>query len=215
MRRSSNRIAFVSKNRELGESPQNAPGDVYVLTPATGAMTNLTNGRVKDAWSVAWSPVDDRLLIYSLYGQTWYEPPETAIRLLDLGTGELDPITVGPQTVSAPVWSPDGARYAYVEGATVVRVRSEGRGEAWINVADELSGELTWSPDGSAVLAAALDPRQSSVVIPLADGPGAQEPLQIEFDADRPFVGPPQWAPLHPAPAPQPPTIAGTGLDQD
>ena len=153
------------------------------------------------------------MLIYSLYGQTWYEPPETAIRLLDLPSGELDLITSGPQTVSDPVWSPDGARFAYVEGSAVVRVRAEGQGEAWINVPDELSGELTWSPDGSALLAVALDPRQSSVVIPLADGPGVQEPVQLDFDADRPFVGLPQWAPLRPAPIPGSPSIAGTGLD--
>src|SRR3712207_8464494 len=44
---------------------------------------------------------------YSLFGQTWYEPPVTAIRLLDLRNGDLTPVTAGSQTVSAPVWSPE------------------------------------------------------------------------------------------------------------
>jgi hypothetical protein len=207
------RLAFVSKDQPRGEPVTQVAGDVYVATVATGATINLTGGRVRDAWSVAWSPVADRLLVYTLYGQSWYEPPQTGIRLLDAETGNDDGARIATEHVSAPVWSPDGSRFAFVDGERSVHVRSRDGADAAVDIASDLSGELSWSPDGGVLLAAATDPAEPSTLIPVAADLGTPHSLRFNFDYDTPFFGPPQWAPIHPALPAGPPSIAGTGLD--
>ena len=79
-------IAFIVKHQGLGERPQHAPGDVMVADLAKlgkDGFENVTDGAVRDVWSVSWSPRGDELLLYSLFGQTWYEPPSTSIRVLE------------------------------------------------------------------------------------------------------------------------------------
>jgi hypothetical protein len=66
------------------DRPQHAPGEVYRYAFADQQMSNLTEGRVDDVWSAVWSPLGDTMLLYSRFGQTWYEPPSTAIRTLDM-----------------------------------------------------------------------------------------------------------------------------------
>ncbi|HET7092550.1 MAG TPA: hypothetical protein VFI22_03705, partial [Thermomicrobiales bacterium] len=68
-------LAFVAKQRISGERPQEATGDVMVARLGHDGFANLTDGRVRDVWSVVWNPIDDRMLVYSLFGQAWYEPP--------------------------------------------------------------------------------------------------------------------------------------------
>jgi hypothetical protein len=82
-------IAFIVKHQGLGERPQHSPGDVFVSRLGEEGFQNLTNGAVRDIWSVSWSPEGDQLLLFSLFGQTWYEPPTTSIRILDRGTGAI------------------------------------------------------------------------------------------------------------------------------
>lgn len=205
------RIAFVAKRRSPGERPQLVPGDVRVATLGRPGSRNLTEGRVPDAWSVAWSPIDDRILVYSLYGQSWYEPPDTAIRLLDARTGDLRLVDGGDEPLGPPFWSPDGDRFAYTQGPSVLRI-GDGDGGQALSADTDLSGDLTWSPDGGAIIALALDLAQPALLFEL-DGAGEPRSLPLDFDADRPFYAPPQWAPAAPAPPPQPPTLGGTGLD--
>lgn len=207
------RLAFVTKTRDLGAGVTASAGEIYVATLATGELTNVSQGRLPEAWTVAWSPADERLLVYTFRPQTWYEPAHTGLSELHARTGKLSTIFNGEQPVSAPVWAPDGSRYAFVEGTSVVHIRSRGLGEIWINVANPISTFLTWSPDGSALIAAASDPKQPSTLIPLNDGPGDQIPLPLIYDTDYPSMGPPQWSPLHPMSPPGAPTIAGTALD--
>ena len=207
------RLAFVTKTRDLGAGVMESAGEVYMATLATGELTNLSQDRLPEAWTVAWSPGDERVLVYSFRPQTWYEPAHTGLAELHARTGELSTITHGEQPVSAPVWSPDGSRYAFVEGTSVVHVRSHGLGEIWINVANPISTFVTWSPDGSALLAAARDPAQSSTLIPLDDGPGDQVLVPLHYDTDYPSMGPPQWSPLHPLSPPGAPAIDGTARD--
>jgi Tol biopolymer transport system component len=210
---SGDRVAFVNKVRNPGEGIDDSPGDVYVATLATGELENLTDGRVPEAWRLAWSPTDERVLVYTVRSQTWYEPRRMGIRLLHARTGALSTVASGTQSIFAPVWSPDGSRFAFVEGSSVVRVRAQGRGETWINVAHPISSFVSWSPDGTALLAAAVDPKQPSILLPLDEGPGAQIPVQIRYDVDYPSMGPPEWSPIHLDLPPGPPSVAGTARD--
>lgn len=208
------RIAFISKEARKGGGPQNEAGDVLVVDLATKEAQNLTGGRIPDAWSVHWSPVADDLLVYSYSGDQWYEAPVTGIRLLDARGGAITPVSTGAGSVTAPAWSPDGTRFAFVHDRTTLSVRTLDGGDLPVPSPEELGGELTWSPAGDVLLAAAADAAHPSLQVTLAAGAEpAARPVGLAFDDDRPFFGAPQWAPLNPAPLPSAPSVGGTGLD--
>ena len=85
-------LAFIVKHQGLGERPQHSPGDVYIARLGAEGFTNLTDGSVHDVWSASWSPRGDSLLLFSLFGQTWYEPPSTSIRVIDRLSGDVHQI---------------------------------------------------------------------------------------------------------------------------
>ncbi len=208
------RLAFISltPRHNPGDGPVPPTGEVYTIDLATGSLINAGKGRVLDATFVAWSPVDDRLLVYERSASaSWYEPLRTAVQILDLATDSVTAIGGGEQGIGLPVWSPDGSRFAFVEGQTVIRVRKKGLGEAWLTVPSALSGYLTWSPDGTTLLAASADPRQPSYLLPMEEGLGARIDVVIPYDLDPPAAGPPQWGALRLPPIATP--SVGNGPD--
>jgi Tol biopolymer transport system component len=214
------RLAF----RGLEDRPQpvNAVGgaigvELFVLHLASGELRNVGQQRFGNAVYLTWSPVDDRLLIYGKQGATYRSEESASIKLLDLTTDEVTNINVDSQVVWLPVWSPDGSRIAYVEGDTVIRVRSSrGRGETWINVPSPVIGFLSWSPDGTVLLAAASTPKQPSFLIPLPRGGGLgdEEALPLVYDVVGPNAGPPAWSPTRSVEVARPPSIEGTAFDR-
>ena len=200
--------------------PRSASGralgvEVYVLHLSRAAVENVGQGRFPDAAYLTWSPTDERLLIYSARERTYRTAASTAILQLDLATGTATTVQAGTQAVAPPVWSPDGSRFAFVEGETFVRVRETwGRGESWISLDYPVMGFLTWSPDGSSLVAPATDPKQPSFLIPLGGGLGQEEPVLLHYDVVLPNAGPPVWSPGRPAPVAAPPSVGGTAYDQ-
>jgi Tol biopolymer transport system component len=190
----SQQLAFVVKDMRNDNRPQHAPGDVYVYTFADQQLTNLTEGRVDDAWNVAWSPLGDTVLLYSRFGQTWYEPPSTAIRSLDLPTGNLTLVADRAERAGMPNWAPDGTHFAYAAAENLVKVVGLNEQTVVLEVASTLSGDLTWSPDGSALLVTPWDITGKSVLIDLAESEPSTRELDIRYDSNPPFVSPPQWA---------------------
>lgn len=212
------RVAFVSRTL-----PSNSlsgfnfgPGDVFVLTLATGKIVNVSHGRLPDAWRVTWSPTDDRLLIWNREDQTWSDPYRTSISLLDVTTGTLTDVNSTSASTMMPVWSPNGSRFAYVEGededSMTVRIRGAFPGDAYVKMPTAISGYLSWSPDGGTLLAAG-DPLGSSYLISLVDGVGTPEELRLTYDNDSYVASPPQWSARNPVPMPSIPSVEGTGLD--
>jgi Tol biopolymer transport system component len=204
-------IAFIVKHQGLGERPQHSPGDVLVanLTRSeTDEFENLTDGAVRDVWSVSWSPFGDELLLYSLFGQTWYEPPSTSIRVLNRVTGKVDQIAGIDERPTMPVWSPDGTRFAFTAKETSIVIATSASSQHDLDADDALSGEITWSPDGQALLLAPWDADTSSTVIDLSSAEPVLSSVRFEFDASPPFISPPQWAPSVPLPPDQNPAIA-------
>lgn len=208
----SSRLAFVVKDRDLNQRPQHAPGDVYLTTLGSDEFVNLTKRRAPDVWSVAWRPDGGELLVYSLYGQSWYEPPRTAIRSLDPATGALTLVIRGQEMVRAPVWSPDGRRYAFVVGDRAIHV-VDATGTYVVDGEHNMGGELAWSPDGSVLLAPAMVGSQPSTLVSFdpATGPTVSS-IAIDYDAEPPYFGPPQWAPAT-GPTSSAPAV-GVGLDR-
>lgn len=194
------RLAFVAKDMSKDDRPQHAPGDVYLYAFANQQMTDLTEDRVDDVWNTTWSPRGDALLLYSRFGQTWYEPPSTSIRSLDLASNELTVIADLDQQPGMPAWAPDGLRFAYTAAEshiTIVNVNGEAvQSEA----TSALSGDVTWSPDGSALLATPWDITGKSVLLDLAGNEPMPTEIDLDFDSNPPFVAPPQWGTAAPIP---------------
>ena len=220
------RLAFVSREAEAGTAFAPPPpadralapaGEVYVATLATGAIANVSAGRIAHPWRVAWSPADDRLLVYTRDPGMSYDRDRARLALLDAGTGAVGDIVTGGERVTMPVWSPTGDRLAYVAGEETLVVREVNGGSRRLDLATTISRFLAWSPDGRALVAVAESPADPSFLVPLDDPdavpPIAPTPIRLDHDSDRRNAGAPQWSPVHPAEVPGRPTVEGTGLD--
>ncbi|HEX2282958.1 MAG TPA: hypothetical protein VHG52_14465 [Thermomicrobiales bacterium] len=203
-------IAFVVKHQGLGERPQHAPGDIVIVNLEQledDEFENVTRGAVRDVWSVAWSPRGDQLLLYSLFGQTWYEPPSTSIRVLNRLTGEIDQLAGIDERPTMPIWSPDGTRFAFTSEETTIVVVSSTGDRREVKADEALSGEITWSPDGHELLLSPWDAGTSSTLVNLAAAEPILSSVRFEFDASPPFISPPQWAPAVALPPAQNPAL--------
>jgi Tol biopolymer transport system component len=191
-------IAFIVKHQGLGERPQHAPGDVMIVNldqSEKHEFENITDGAVRDVWSVSWSPRGDELLLYSLFGQTWYEPPSTSIRVLNRVSGEIEQIAGIDERPTMPVWSSDGSRFAFTSNESSIVIADASGSQHELEAEEALSGEITWSPDGEAMLLAPWDADTSSTMVDLTDAEPKLSSVRFEFDASPPFISPPQWAP--------------------
>jgi Tol biopolymer transport system component len=201
------RLAFVVKRQGLGERPQHSPGDAMALEFGKEGFVNLTHGEVSDVWSVSWSPRGDALLLFSLFGQTWYEPPSTSIRVLQLPAEEIALLAGSDEHPTMPVWSHDGEHLAFVVDENQVVIGDIRGGRELVEAAQQPSGEMTWSPDARALLVAPWDDDDASTLIDLSGTEPALSEVRIEFDSSPPFVSPPQWSPAVALPPEENPSL--------
>lgn len=85
--------------------------DLFVLDLVSDAVTNLTQGQLREVFDPAWSP-DGRRFVFSHWGQT----PED--RQLCLATAEgqvVERLTPEEGFATFAAWSPDGRYLAYAE----------------------------------------------------------------------------------------------------
>jgi Tol biopolymer transport system component len=143
------------------EAPEEAPGRLVVVAPdGSGARSLETNLVEKDnGANVAWSPdpAKQRLLYLAYGGPTYY---------YDLQTSEDVYVAIG----FWPSWSPTGDRISYWHNGTKVIDTpassagartpiaifpefTEGCGDRADLAGTALCGPVTWSPDGTRVIA--------------------------------------------------------------
>jgi Tol biopolymer transport system component len=188
------RLAVVTAEieRSASQMARLTGAEVVVIQMDDRSHTNITNGALPNAIQAAWSPSSEQLLVQSIqFGQScgW---DQASIHMIDATSGEIKAVDEVRGDVTMPVWSPDGSRYAFVEGARLVRIGG-GPGEIWGYLPSSVSQHLTWSPDGSALLAVADEVFQPSYLIPLDDLRDVTR-LSVSYDAGGMVGGPPQWA---------------------
>jgi hypothetical protein len=139
-------------------------GDIYSVPGAGGRLRALTGGDADDA-SPAWSPSGRRIAFTRLA-----EPPRRRraprpvreLWVMDGFGGSERRIKKLPADVSAPAWSPDGRRIAFVmrqgRRPALFTIRSNGRGLRRIAASARGARSLDWQPRGEdPVVAAAGD----------------------------------------------------------
>lgn len=126
--------------------------DVYLVPREGGGARRLTQELAADrTWTIQWSPRGDRLLLGSV-GWTGGDD----IYLATLADGRVVNVTQDATRDSLPVWSPDGARFAYEsrrDGYWAVMVaQADGSSAAPVTQGRHDSRRPVWSPDGRRLL---------------------------------------------------------------
>ncbi len=151
-----------------------------------------------------------RRIKYRYDGLGWRGDSHFHLFISDLSDGTVRQLTGGDWDDVLPVWSPDGARIAFISGRREQR-DFHNRSEAYVIDAEgsnasqpekwsgalETVGSLAWSPDGRR-LAAAASPATNGLGLwqswLYALDPG-KEPLRLTDDSVRPCLGIPAISP--------------------
>jgi Tol biopolymer transport system component len=196
----STRIAFVSKkiyNRGAAVG-RRVEGALHMLDSRTGQITDIAEHELPFADYVTWSPAEERLLIYSSEVTSgWSESMITTIAMYDVATGVLEKVTNRSESVSIPAWSPDGSRFAFTEGSNSIQIHSVNGAKTWVEMPRAITPFLSWSPDGSRLLAPAYDPDAASIILVIDEGRTTID-FKLVFDFAGVSYGPPQWSAANP-----------------
>ena len=117
----------------------------------------------------AGSPVvspDGRFVAYTLRRTNWDDNEyETEIWLGDLTAGTFRQLTSGPKSSSAPAWSPDGSRIAFLsdrrDRQQVYAISPDGGEAQAVTSTTDTIHRFAWSPDGSAIAFSATEPDET------------------------------------------------------
>lgn len=191
------RLAVVSRSMAMGEAGRLEFGEseIQLITVATGAVVTAGATGLPTAWRLAWSPVDNELLVLTLD-----EDPAgmgldtTALYAFDLATKAVTPVETASGMVALPVWAPDGQHYAYTVDNRTVRIHGRSGTERWIHLPQQIDEALSWSPDGGVLMVPSAEPWKPSTLVTLDRAQGLQS-FPIVFAADWSSGGPPQWTP--------------------
>jgi Tol biopolymer transport system component len=178
------RIAYVSRGSTYSGS------QIFVMNGDGSGRTPLTPFLSADVGSLSWSPDGSRIV---------YEEDGNRLFFVGLDGSAPSPVggfTNGGSTTSVegrfPAWSPDGTRIAYFgvsqtgSQCDIRETTPDGRHDASLIDLAAISkrcsygGDLTWSPDGTGLVAlvyheeAARKNAGSAVFLMRADGSGAR-----------------------------------------
>lgn len=157
----------------------------------TRAWLRPGSGEASAISQVSASPDGSRAVAAASICDTLEGVPSTRIAMIDLASGDLEILTHGPNSDSAPRWSPDGRTIAYLSDREQPHVRRlrlldlETGADCAIPAADGFAEWLQWSPDGQSILL--------GVAGFGSDLAGSQGAFAVEAEATA--DAPPPWVP--------------------
>ena len=186
------RIAFAS-NRNGGNE------QIYVMDSNGKNVKLLTNGSL--GWYPAWSPDGQTIAYHGPEKDDWVEEGHSAIILI-APDGSNRRILAGdiPVLDSAPAWSPDSQRIAFVswrEGWTgdIGVMDADGRNPKRLTHTPVNERHPTWSPDGSKIAFTTV--LEEDFVLSVMDADGTNQRILTEevLDGRMQLVFHPAWSP--------------------
>lgn len=177
------RIAFFSD--------RGGNDDIYVVSAETVRPKPVLSDPERDLHEPSFSP-DGKKLVYSLETQN----KAGELRVLDIETGRTRLVRRTELPMTAPVWSPDGKRIAFVDridgNSEVCAIDPDG--SEFVNLTNDRSLDISpsWSPDGTrlAFISHRGEPRGSRLYTMNADG---SDPAPVTPRSG--WEGDPTWSP--------------------
>jgi Tol biopolymer transport system component len=167
--RPSSKIAFV---RSVGRFRLPSWYEIYVINPdGSGKRRLVRSALLYHLYDLAWSPDRRKLLFASHLGRS-AQPCDRGgscdkeIFVINADGSGLRRLTRNAGADSAPAWSPDGRKIAFLSrgdgtGADVFVMNADGSDQ--LNLTRKPGNQLgppRWSPDGRAILFTAVPPGQ-------------------------------------------------------
>ena len=128
---------------------------IWTADAAGAGREKLTSGDVRDG-NPAWSPHGGRIAFERLSGEGRDDDgnridADRYIAVMNADGSDARALTAGGRSDYSPVWSPDGARIAYVGGGAARVMQADGSHDRTLTSRAWWNGGLAWSPDGSRV----------------------------------------------------------------
>jgi dipeptidyl aminopeptidase/acylaminoacyl peptidase len=169
--------------------PWRIVGVLALLAALLATMLALYVGSERRAPAEPFGPAANGVIAYVEGGGIYTADPET---------GKATPVVVGPDTDTAPTWSPDGTRFVFERrvkdtgGAGLLFVaNADGRGLVQITPEPQFGlSEWSFSPDGRSIVAfVGGGPAMPIMVLP-SDGSGQAKTFDV---GATPNDAPPQY----------------------
>jgi Tol biopolymer transport system component len=147
---------------------QSKPPDAGTAVRATRSMDKSTYFQMESVSSPAISPDGTTVLFSRGYVDMTRDQNRSNLWMIGITGERLRQLTDGPWQDSAPVWSPDGKRIAFLSdrsGSSQLHVM-------WLDTRDSLQltrlerapGSITWSPDGKTIAFTGFVPDDSPIL---------------------------------------------------
>jgi Tol biopolymer transport system component len=165
--------AFPGTNGKIafGSDPTGSDREVYAITAAGGAPSNLSNDPGNDDSDPSWS-ADGGKIVFS----TDRDLNDELYRMNADGSGQTR-LTNTSAFETVPVWSPDGAKIAYTRddgtfNLEIYAVNADGSAQTDLSNNPSLDTSPAWSPDGSKIAFTTTRDGNSEIYTMNVDGSG-------------------------------------------
>jgi Tol biopolymer transport system component len=143
-------------------------GGEAVLT--TDPHPALTGGH--HDWTPAWSPAGDEIAFVS--DRTVPGAPEFQLHLFAVDTAGGQARQIVSEEVTDFDWSPDGQRFAIVQGGRIGVVNRDGTGAILLTQQSSVDTDPVWSPDGDRLAFQSIRDGNPELYVMNTDGTGVQ-----------------------------------------
>lgn len=172
------RIAFVSASRQTNY------WQVYLVNDDGSDLRSISRADVCAFFRPHWSPVSNNLIVFDAACDNI-----PTVFLLDVAAQRFTPLSDLTVPTSSPLWSPDGSKILFVEGAEPqtrrVYLFDLARSQAQYLVDGNTA---LWSPDGSKILFSGSDGDLYTIQ------PDSSELQRLTFHSGNQIIYPQAWS---------------------